>query len=153
MGISEKKNRNSYCYTVACYDVVRQWFLEDIPISGDVLVGISEIYNEKRVPTIVHPRCCYLLWSQIELFHFPDDMLCKHFFVGGVIPTSGVVGGVTPGTVSDASCACSHCSCCGCTLREAAARHEQRVAANERLERANLEWKQVLYVTFHLHYY
>ncbi|GBP76969.1 hypothetical protein EVAR_63316_1 [Eumeta japonica] len=35
-------------------------------------------------------------------------------------------------------------ACCGCTLREAAARHEQRVAANERLERANLEWKQVV---------
>ncbi|KAI8438693.1 hypothetical protein MSG28_011109 [Choristoneura fumiferana] len=41
---------------------------------------------------------------------------------------------------------CARCACCGCTLREAAARHEQRVAANERLERANLEWKQVAVV-------
>ncbi|CAH2050600.1 unnamed protein product, partial [Iphiclides podalirius] len=42
--------------------------------------------------------------------------------------------------------ACPRCVCCGCTLREAAARHEQRVAASERLERANLEWKQVAVV-------
>ncbi|CAK1602223.1 unnamed protein product [Parnassius mnemosyne] len=42
--------------------------------------------------------------------------------------------------------ACSRCVCCGCTLREATARHEQRVAASERLERANLEWRQVAVV-------
>ncbi|XP_045770637.1 neuronal acetylcholine receptor subunit alpha-10-like isoform X2 [Maniola jurtina] len=42
--------------------------------------------------------------------------------------------------------ACTRCACCGCTLRDAAARHEQRVAANERMERANLEWKQVAVV-------
>ncbi|XP_063616582.1 neuronal acetylcholine receptor subunit alpha-10-like [Cydia splendana] len=50
--------------------------------------------------------------------------------------------------VSTEACptACVRCACCGCTLREAAARHEQRVAANERLERANLEWKQVAVV-------
>lgn len=47
--------------------------------------------------------------------------------------------------VAESGCinTCPRCSCCGCTLREAAARHEQRVAANERLERANIEWKQV----------
>nr|AXP17105.1 nicotinic acetylcholine receptor subunit alpha 5 [Cydia pomonella] len=50
--------------------------------------------------------------------------------------------------VSTEACptACVRCACCGCTLREAAARHEQRVAANERLDRANLEWKQVAVV-------
>ncbi|XP_022130292.2 neuronal acetylcholine receptor subunit alpha-10 [Pieris rapae] len=42
--------------------------------------------------------------------------------------------------------ACPRCVCCGCTIREATTRHEQRVAANERLERANLEWKQVAVV-------
>ncbi|CAG9796492.1 unnamed protein product [Diatraea saccharalis] len=57
-------------------------------------------------------------------------------------------GGTADGAGGDATCAraCVLCACCGCTLREAAARHEQRVAANERLERANLEWKQVAVV-------
>ncbi|XP_072941203.1 neuronal acetylcholine receptor subunit alpha-10-like [Epargyreus clarus] len=60
-------------------------------------------------------------------------------------------GTPTPGpgaAAADGCCApvCPRCSCCGCTIREAAARHEQRVAANERLERANLEWKQVAVV-------
>lgn len=59
-------------------------------------------------------------------------------------PTNAGSGGAS-GAVAETVCGstCSKCACCGCTLREAAARHEQRVAANERLERANLEWKQV----------
>ncbi|XP_068626749.1 neuronal acetylcholine receptor subunit alpha-3-like [Battus philenor] len=54
----------------------------------------------------------------------------------------------SPPTTSEVIClrTCPQCVCCGCTLREAAAKHEQRVAANERLERANLEWKQVAVV-------
>ncbi|KAL4716959.1 hypothetical protein ACJJTC_012770, partial [Scirpophaga incertulas] len=65
-----------------------------------------------------------------------------------LIGNPGTVAGAAVGETNCAStCApCSRCSCCGCTLREAAARHEQRVAANERLERANLEWKQVAVV-------
>ncbi|CAH2236344.1 jg10725 [Pararge aegeria aegeria] len=54
-------------------------------------------------------------------------------------PSEALVSSVCVGT-------CSRCACCGCTLRDAAARHEQRVAASERLERANLEWKQVAVV-------
>lgn len=59
------------------------------------------------------------------------------------VPVSGGVANSGGGEAACAGAACSRCACCGCTLREAAARHEQRVAANERLERANLEWKQV----------
>lgn len=58
----------------------------------------------------------------------------------------GVGVGVGEAVVSMCTGACPRCACCGCTLRDAAARHEQRVAANERLERANLEWKQVVYI-------
>ncbi|NP_001166811.1 nicotinic acetylcholine receptor subunit alpha 5 isoform A precursor [Bombyx mori] len=60
---------------------------------------------------------------------------------------AATVGGAST-TSSEPVCvaSCARCVCCGCTLREAAARHEQRVAANERLERANLEWKQVAVV-------
>ncbi|CAK1540145.1 unnamed protein product [Leptosia nina] len=53
---------------------------------------------------------------------------------GGEVVSMGCIG------------ACPRCVCCGCTIREAATRHEQRVAASERLERANLEWKQVAVV-------
>ncbi|OWR55709.1 nicotinic acetylcholine receptor alpha 5 subunit [Danaus plexippus plexippus] len=53
------------------------------------------------------------------------------------------VGGPIGGDTVVCTGNCQRCTCCGCTLKEAAARHEQRVAANERLERANLEWKQV----------
>ncbi|CAH0592528.1 unnamed protein product [Chrysodeixis includens] len=68
---------------------------------------------------------------------------------GTNVATVPVPGGVTNAGGAETPCAgaaCSRCACCGCTLREAAARHEQRVAANERLERANLEWKQVAVV-------
>lgn len=58
----------------------------------------------------------------------------------------GVGMGTGEAVVSMCTGACPRCACCGCTLRDAAARHEQRVAANERLERANLEWKQVVYI-------
>lgn len=60
---------------------------------------------------------------------------------------AATVGGAST-TSSEPVCvaSCARCVCCGCTLREAAARHEQRVAANERLERANLEWKQVFLI-------
>ncbi|XP_053618299.1 neuronal acetylcholine receptor subunit alpha-10-like [Plodia interpunctella] len=59
------------------------------------------------------------------------------------------MGGAGAGALPvEPTCAatCSRCGCCGCTIREAAARHEQRVAASERMERANLEWKQVAVV-------
>lgn len=63
---------------------------------------------------------------------------------GGAVATGGA-GGAGGRSACACTCAtaCTRCVCCGCTLREAAAKHEQRVAANERLERANLEWKQV----------
>ncbi|XP_038207976.1 neuronal acetylcholine receptor subunit alpha-10-like isoform X2 [Zerene cesonia] len=59
-----------------------------------------------------------------------------------------ISGSVPSGPVEAVGCvgACPRCVCCGCTLREAATRHEQRVAASERLDRANLEWKQVAVV-------
>ncbi|XP_060804850.1 neuronal acetylcholine receptor subunit alpha-10 [Amyelois transitella] len=69
----------------------------------------------------------------------------NHNHMGG----AGVVAGAGVALpVGEPTCTatCSRCVCCGCTIREAAARHEQRVAANERLERANLEWKQVAVV-------
>uniref|UniRef100_A0A2A4K342 Neurotransmitter-gated ion-channel transmembrane domain-containing protein n=1 Tax=Heliothis virescens TaxID=7102 RepID=A0A2A4K342_HELVI len=69
--------------------------------------------------------------------------------VGAPTTNMAVPGaGGTTNAAPDTGCAntCPRCACCGCTLREAAARHEQRVAANERLERANLEWKQVAVV-------
>lgn len=77
----------------------------------------------------------------------------NHNHLGGTqanmapLPTGGTGGGAA-NTPVETGCAnaCPRCACCGCTLREAAARHEQRVAANERLERANLEWKQVAVV-------
>ncbi|KAJ2948153.1 hypothetical protein O0L34_g9957 [Tuta absoluta] len=61
----------------------------------------------------------------------------------GAVSVAGA--GVAPADVCAGACA--RCTCCGCTIREATARHEQRVAANERLERANLEWKQVSVVS------
>ncbi|XP_047528433.1 neuronal acetylcholine receptor subunit alpha-10-like [Vanessa atalanta] len=66
----------------------------------------------------------------------------------GTASAVGVGAGVGAGEAVVSLCtnACPRCACCGCTLRDAAARHEQRVAANERLERANLEWKQVAVV-------
>ncbi|CAG9581492.1 unnamed protein product [Danaus chrysippus] len=67
--------------------------------------------------------------------------------VGGSMGTIGSnVGGPIGGETVVCTGNCQRCTCCGCTLKEAAARHEQRVAANERLERANLEWKQVAVV-------
>ncbi|CAH1639778.1 unnamed protein product [Spodoptera littoralis] len=77
----------------------------------------------------------------------------NHNHLGGTqanmapVPGGGAGGGAA-NTPVETGCvnACPRCACCGCTLREAAARHEQRVAANERLERANLEWKQVAVV-------
>ncbi|KAF9421467.1 hypothetical protein HW555_002682 [Spodoptera exigua] len=78
----------------------------------------------------------------------------NHNHLGGTqantatVPGGGGGGGGAANTPVETGCAnaCPRCACCGCTLREAAARHEQRVAANERLERANLEWKQVAVV-------
>ncbi|XP_026759023.2 neuronal acetylcholine receptor subunit alpha-10-like [Galleria mellonella] len=66
----------------------------------------------------------------------------NHNHLGGASVGAGAVVAGEMGCASP----CSRCVCCGCTLREATARHEQRVAANERLERANLEWKQVAVV-------
>ncbi|XP_013135349.1 PREDICTED: neuronal acetylcholine receptor subunit alpha-10-like [Papilio polytes] len=60
-------------------------------------------------------------------------------------PSSPPLGVEMCGGAAGGAGACARCVCC-CTLRDAAARHEQRVAANERLERANLEWKQVAVV-------
>ncbi|CAG9135221.1 unnamed protein product [Plutella xylostella] len=66
----------------------------------------------------------------------------NHNHHGHTVPPPPGAGGAGEGC----GAGCPRCSCCGCTLRDAAARHEQRVAANERLERANLEWKQVAVV-------
>ncbi|XP_045527906.1 neuronal acetylcholine receptor subunit alpha-10-like [Pieris brassicae] len=68
----------------------------------------------------------------------------NHNHCGNLGPAPGrITGDVVPmGCIG----ACPRCVCCGCTIREATTRHEQRVAANERLERANLEWKQVAVV-------
>ncbi|KAJ8736274.1 hypothetical protein PYW08_006930 [Mythimna loreyi] len=76
----------------------------------------------------------------------------NHNHLGGAPANTAAVPGSGPpvaaNAVGESGCAsaCPRCACCGCTLREAAARHEQRVAANERLERANIEWKQVAVV-------
>ncbi|KAJ8735637.1 hypothetical protein PYW07_007257 [Mythimna separata] len=76
----------------------------------------------------------------------------NHNHLGGAPANTAAVPGSGPpvaaNAAGEAGCAsaCPRCACCGCTLREAAARHEQRVAANERLERANIEWKQVAVV-------
>ncbi|CAH2102337.1 unnamed protein product [Euphydryas editha] len=71
----------------------------------------------------------------------------NHLNQGAARAVGGGLGvGAGEAVVSVCAAACPRCSCCGCTLRDAAARHEQRVAANERLERANLEWKQVAVV-------
>ncbi|CAH0727437.1 unnamed protein product, partial [Brenthis ino] len=64
----------------------------------------------------------------------------------GTQSVAGSLGGAVGETVAVCSNACARCTCCGCTLRDAAARHELRVAASERLDRANLEWKQVAVV-------
>ncbi|XP_049878518.1 neuronal acetylcholine receptor subunit alpha-10-like [Pectinophora gossypiella] len=63
--------------------------------------------------------------------------------LSGPVASAGVGAGAGADVCAGS---CSRCACCGCSIREAAARHEQRVAANERLERANLEWKQVAVV-------
>ncbi|KAL0901374.1 hypothetical protein ABMA27_006650, partial [Loxostege sticticalis] len=70
----------------------------------------------------------------------------NHNHLGG--SAGAPAAAVGTGEAAGATCAgaCGRCACCGCAIREAAARHEQRVAANERLERANLEWKQVAVV-------
>ncbi|XP_050666745.1 neuronal acetylcholine receptor subunit alpha-10-like [Leptidea sinapis] len=70
----------------------------------------------------------------------------NHINRGKQTPTSGTPTGPVETLAVGCFGACSRCVCCGCTLRDAATRHEHRVAANERLERANLEWKQVAVV-------
>ncbi|XP_026319457.1 neuronal acetylcholine receptor subunit alpha-3-like [Hyposmocoma kahamanoa] len=72
----------------------------------------------------------------------------NHLAGGTASSTGGSCSSNTCADGGEMTCAgaCPRCVCCGCTLREAAAKHEQRVAANERLERANLEWKQVAVV-------
>ncbi|CAB3256471.1 unnamed protein product [Arctia plantaginis] len=101
----------------------------------------------------VNPRTGSRLKSEVRCDGIPMTPASPRFarhnhnhlgISANVGPTNTGSGGAC-GAGAETVCAgtCPKCACCGCTLREAAARHEQRVAANERLERANLEWKQV----------
>ncbi|RVE48150.1 hypothetical protein evm_007210 [Chilo suppressalis] len=120
-----------------------------INLDTDSPKGESSVVASGVVGVQVNPRTGSRLKAEVRcdgapaLPPSPRFTRHNHNHHGGAT-TGAVAGG--PGSEVPCVGACALCACCGCTLREAAARHEQRVAANERLERANLEWKQVAVV-------
>ncbi|XP_063822904.1 neuronal acetylcholine receptor subunit alpha-10-like [Ostrinia nubilalis] len=115
-----------------------------INFDTDAIKGESGGVAAGSVGVQVNPRTGSRLKAEPPLS--PRFARHNHNHLGGA--GGGPVAAAAPAGEPAACCAgaCVRCACCGCTLRDAAARHEQRVAANERLERANLEWKQVAVV-------